>query len=341
MSNEFLVSVANAVLRDSTTGEALVYGKANLNSSLTQTMDATDVRGGVGNKLLYKYFHSRNVEISIEQATFGEKILALQSGQSVSSGSKTVVETEAICLSSGEATLTYTPTSDVTFIFDDNGTAVTVTPSGANITVAGGLDRKGVAIYDCSKSVDRVTVDVSTPPSVVELVMTAEVYDADGNLAKYFQVVAPRFQLDGGYELPLTADGVSTETLTGMALENTSSNCTDPDYYYTATWISVAGTTAPYIAIAATPAPMTLSGSGVDSQLSVLGIRSALYTNQTVTSDCTYEVTSGCATITVGSATGLVSSSATALSGDNAVVTVSYWDLTSGSLTDTVYAEVS
>ena len=60
MSNEFLVSVANAVLRDSTTGEALVYGKANLNSSLTQTMDATDVRGGVGNKLLYKYFHSKS-----------------------------------------------------------------------------------------------------------------------------------------------------------------------------------------------------------------------------------------------------------------------------------------
>jgi hypothetical protein len=169
--------------------------------------------------------------------------------------------------------------------------------------------------------------------------MTAEVYDND-ELVEYFQVVVPKFQLDGGYELPLNADGVSSQSLTGTALENSATDCSDGDYYYTATWISVDGTTAPYISLAAIPSPMTLSGAEQDSQISVLGIRSSLYTNQTITDECTYSVTSGCETITVGSATGLVSSSASALAGDEATVTASYWDVASGSLTDTVYVTV-
>lgn len=339
MANKFLNSVANVVLRDSSTGEAIAYGKTNINSTLSQTMANTEVRGGIGNKLLYNYFHSRNIEISIEMATFNQYILALQSGVNIVTGNVSVVESECVVLSDGGATLDYVPTGDVTFIFDDNDAAVVVTPAGSDITVPGGLDRKGVAVYNRNVSADRITVEASTPPDTVELIMTAEVYDADA-LVEYFQVVVPKFQLNGGYELPLAADGVSSQSLTGTALENSATDCSDGDYYYTATWITVSGATAPYISLAATPSPMTLSGAEDTSQISVLGIRSSLYTNQIITDECTYEVTSGCATITAGSATGLVSSEAGALAGDEATVTVSYWDITSGSLTDTVYVVV-
>jgi hypothetical protein len=338
MANKFLNSVANIVLRDVDTGEAIAYGKTNISSSISQTMQMTEARGGIGNNLLFQFFHSRDVEISIEMATFNQYILALQSGQSVVSGNVSVVETECVVLADGEGTLTYTPTGDVTFIFDDNDAAVTVTPSGSDITVAGGLARKGVAIYDRTVSADRITVEVGEPPSIVELIMTAEVYESQtgGSVAEYFQVVVPNFQLDGNYELSLNADGVSTQPLNGRALEVPATDCSSGAYYYTATWIDVAAETAPYIALAATPSPMTLSGAEDSSQISVLGIRSVLYTNETITDECAFEVTSGCATIEVGSLTGLVSSSATALSGDNAIVTASYWDVTSGSLTDTV-----
>lgn len=339
MANKFLNSVANVVLRDSSTKEAIAYGKTNITSALSQTMANTEVRGGIGNKLLYNYFHSRNIEITIEMATFNQYILALQSGASIATGSVSVVESECVVLSSGEATLDNTPTGDVTFIFDDNDAAIVVTPSGNDITVSGGLDRKGVAIYNRNVSADRITVTVSTPPDTVELIMTAEVYDAD-SLVEYFQVVIPKFQLNGGYELSLSADGTSSQPLTGAALENTATDCSGGDYYYTATWISVSGATAPYISLAATPSPMTLSGASDSSQITVLGIRSSLYTNQTVTDDCTFAVTSGCVTITAGSETGLVSSGSGALVGDEATVTASYWDVTSGSLTDTVYVSV-
>ena len=342
MANKFQTSVADVVLRDVSTGEAIAHGKTNISTSLSQTMQVTEMRGGINNPLLYTYFHDRDLEVSIEMAAFNSWVLALQSGQTVTSGNYSVVETECAVLSSGSATLDYTPTGDVTFIFDDNDAAISVTPSGQDIVVAGGLNRKGVAIYDRLTTADRITVEVAEQPKTVKLVLTARVYEADqSGVVQYFQVDIPRFKLDGNFELSMNADGISTQPLTGRALKVESTDCSNGDYYYTATYINVDSTTQAYSLIAATPSPMTLSGSGVSSQISVLGYRGGVYSNQLVTDSCTYEVTSGCATITVGSATGLVSSSATALVGDNATVTVSYWDATSGSLTDSVYAEVA
>jgi len=345
MANKFQASVADVVLRDATTGQAIAHGKTNTTTSLTQTMSKTDARGGIGNQLLYSYFTDRAVEFTIEMVTFNSYILALQSGATVGTDNYSCVATDCIVLSSGSGTLlTGTPTGNVTFIFDDNDASILVSPSGSDIVVAGGLNRKGVAIYDYLTSSDRITVEGSTQPTTVELVMTAEVYDKDHtNVVQYFQVVVPSFKVDGNYSLSMTGNEVSSQTLTGTALLNDATDCSNGDYYYTATYINVDSTTTPYSFIAATPSPMSFSeaSGSATQQISVLGYRGVLYGTTSITSDCIYSISSGCACITVGSATGLVTAGSALVDGDNANVNVAYWDSVTGSLTDSVYVAIT
>ena len=343
MSLKFQTSVADVVLRDVETGQAIAYGKTNISSAITQSMQMTEVRGGINNALLYSFFHDRAVEVNIEMATFHPYILALQSGQSIVAGTYTVVATECADLDvSGEATLTNTPIGDVTVIFEDTGASIVVTAVGTVITVAGGASRMITAVYNYSTTADRITVEVYEQPDTVELIMTARVYSsAQSGVSQYFQVRIPQFKLDGGYELSMTADGVSTQPLSGIAMKVAAEDCDTADYYYTATYIDVDATVAAYSMIVAAPSPMTFSGSGLSQQITVLGYRGSIYSNPTITDECGYARTSGCETITVGSATGLVASGSAAVSGDIATLTASYWDISSGSLTDTVYVVVS
>jgi len=350
MTNKFQTSVADVVLRDATTYEALAHGKTNTTTSLTQTMSAVEARGGIGNQLLYSYATDRAVEFSIEMPTFNTWILALQSGTTVGTDNYSCVSTDCLVLSSGSGQLDHTPTGDVTFFFEDNGASVLVTPSGSNITVAAGLDRKGYAVYDYLASADQITVEGNTQPAVVQLVMTAPVYDQDHTtVVQYFQVVVPNFKLDGNYSLSMVANDISKQTLNGKALLTSSADCTTGDYYYKATYINVDTTTSPYTIIAATPSPMSFSvatGSSTQ-QISVLGYRGPIHSTTDVTTDCVYSHTSGdysgsVTSIDVGAATGLVSASGSLLvDGDSATLNVAYWDVTSGSITDTVYVAIT
>jgi len=350
MTNKFQTSVADVVLRDATTYEALAHGRTNTTTSLTQTMSSVEARGGIGNQLLYSYATDRAVEFSIEMPTFNTWILALQSGTTVGTDNYSCVATDCEVLSSGSAQLDHTPTGDVTFFFEDNGASVLVTPSGSNITVAGGLDRKGYAIYDYLASADQITVEGNTQPSTVELVMTAPVYDQDHTtVVQYFQIVVPQFKLDGNYSLSMTANDVSKQTLNGKALLTSSADCASGDYYYKATYINVDSTTSPYTIIAATPSPMSFSvvAGSSKQQISVLGYRGPIHSTTDVTTDCIYSHTSGdysgsVTSIDVGAATGLVSASGSLLTdGDSATLNVAYWDITSGSITDTVYVAIT
>ena len=53
-THKFQNSVADVVLRDVDSGEAIAHGKTNINTALTQTMNKIEARGGKGNQLLYR-----------------------------------------------------------------------------------------------------------------------------------------------------------------------------------------------------------------------------------------------------------------------------------------------
>jgi len=343
MADKFLVSVADVILRDPTTKVAIAHGVTNATTSLTQTMQKTEARGGINNPLRYTYYHDRNVEFKIEMTTFNEYVLALNSGTTVANGSVQCVKTDCVTLSSGSGTLTKTPVGNVTVIYQ-NGATQTVTPVGTSVYIAGGGSQMVDLVYDYMTTADRLTVGATTPPSIVELILTAEVRDAShSTVLQYFQVVVPSFSVAGNYTLSLTANGISNQSLDGTALVNKASDCSSGDYFYTATWIDASGTIAPVVQISATPDPVPFSvaaGLPASKQISVLGIRGGVYQNFPITTSCSYVKTSGCASITVSSG-GLVTAGSAAAASHNAIIGVTYYDATSGSLTDTVQVMVS
>lgn len=338
MANEFLVSVANVILRDPTTGNALAYGQANISSAMTLSMQSADVRAGINNPLLYSYYHTREMSVKIEQATFDETILALNVGATVAVGAVNVLQTDCLTLSaSGSGTITLTPVGNVSVLLP-SGAIEVVTPSTKDIIVSSGANALVTAIYVTSKSADQIVIGSTTPPSIVDLTLVAEIRASDQTtVKKYLQINIPRFQVAGNYALNLAANGVSNQALEGKALVSSAADCTSGDYYAKVTYIPVSGTTT-YSSIALIPSTTTWANSTVQSvQLSVLGIRGGVYANQNITTSCSF-VRSGSfgAGATVNASSGLISTSASGVT-TTGIMTVAARYAT-GSLVD--YAQI-
>lgn len=325
--NSFLVTVADAIGLNPTTGEAYFYGKANLTSAFEITMANTDVRGGKNNPLLFKYMHDRDLSINIEQAIFGKTFLGLQVGSNVLNGSISALATDCVTLVGGAGEVVNTPIGDLQ-VFKADGSIVTVTPTGKNFTVAGGADTNVNVVYRYSTSADRISVSTTKPPSVITLILMAEVRNSAGVLTDILQIEVPRLQLDGAYTLSLTAEGVSTETLKGSALATTGATCADGDTYAYVSWIPQSALASTVAFIATTPTiinPSVAAGFPSTQQLTVYGIRGGILGNLNVTSTATYaKQVGGNAAISV-SAGGLVTTTTTTAS-STAVIEVTYTD---------------
>jgi hypothetical protein len=313
MANKFLVSVADVIGRNSTTGALLFRGVANINSAFTMATQKTDVRGGINNPLLYVYYHDREITVSIESATFEKSLLALNAGTSVANGTLTVAKQESVTLSSGSGNLTETATSNQTV----------------------------TAIYDYSETeVDYVTGYATLPPTGIELIMTSEVRDTTNTKIYDFQIIIPNFNISGNYTMSLAANGVSNQKIEGAALVKAAAG---GDYYYIAKWIPSAAGTVSYSDVAMTPSVITFSAAVKPDteQITTLGIRGGLMANVNITTSASYARTSGCTTITVGSGTGLVTGTSAIANSHNAVISGWYYDSVSGSLSDTVTVNVT
>jgi hypothetical protein len=334
-NNQFLVSVADAIIRDPNTLAGIMVGTANLDSALTMTMAETEVRGGINNPLLYVYKHDKKIAIKITQATFDKNILALNAGSNVLNGTVSVVASECYVLSSGSATMAHTPTGNVTIFFSDN-TLATVTPTGSVVS-SGTSNDKVTCVYTYNETADRITVETITPPTVVDLTLKAEVRDNTGIVTDYLYINIPRYQVAGNYTLSLTANGVSNQALEGSALAVASADCTTGEYYATVTWVSATGAAISVTDIAATPSYVTFSAAAPASeQLTTWGLRGGLYSNVNVTTSCSYIKASGSSTFTVGLHTGLVTCGSAPLAGWSGCIVVSYDDSVQGIITDNV-----
>lgn len=336
-NNQFLVSVANAVLRDPNTGNAIMFGKANITSAFTMSMAATEVRGGINNPLLYVYYHDKKLEIKIESAIFDKTVLGINAGSNVLNGAVSVTQTDCLVLSSGSATLSATPVGNVT-VFLPDGTIQTVVPVATAITVSGGGNQKVDAVYITSTTADQITVGTTTPPSVVDCTLIAEIRDNTGVIVNYLQIEIPRFQVSGNYTLSLSANGVSNQALDGMALAVASTDCESGEYYAKATWIAVGASAIPVSAIAAVPGALSFGSSFPGTRsITVLGIRGGIYANANITTSCSFVMTGSLSgSLTVGLHTGVVAAGALTTASHAGTVHVTYYDSTNGSLVDNV-----
>ena len=251
MSNYILAGVGTieAFTQSSTQPIKIFTSKTLQESGISISVTAEDIRGGLSNPLLGRYFHDSILEANITDALFNLQYLALNVGGEVVVGGSSLV-TETVVGGSGTLTVQGTPAA-----FGNAGTVgwytiegqedwAPLTFSGKVATVDGVTSAHTYCVrYNATDAgIQEFTVPSAIIPSEVHLVMTYPLFAGGTNVEQISTssqvgeliVDIPRFQFAGNVELSLTSSGAATSNLSGSALASyTTANCNDMGTYGT------------------------------------------------------------------------------------------------------------
>lgn len=250
MSNYILAGVGTieAFTQSSTQPTKIFTSKTLQESGISISVTAEDIRGGLSNPLLGRYFHDSILEANITDALFNLQYLALNVGGEVVIGGSSLV-TETVTAGSGTLTVQGTPVA-----FGSAGTVGWYTPAGqedwapltfegkvATATVTSGTEY--CVRYNANDAgIQEFVVPSAIIPSEVHLVMTYPLFaggtspEAISTSSQVGELIVdiPRFQFAGNVELSLTSSGAATSNLSGSALASyTTANCNDMGTYGT------------------------------------------------------------------------------------------------------------
>lgn len=230
--------------------QLIASAKTLMDSSISLGSSNEEVRGGMGNALYGKYYHTSTFDITLTDIMFKLEYIAFQTGSTITNGAD-IYDSEQVTIGQGgTGAVLGTPVS-----FGNYGVIgwagkpgsdlySQITFDGKNFTIA---DAKEGDIY-CVKYVSndisarQIVVSSAFIPDTVRLVMTGNLYAGSENtsvvsaaqsatIAGKFQVEVPRFQFSGAQEISMTASGVANTPLTGSALANASVSCDSSGYY--------------------------------------------------------------------------------------------------------------
>lgn len=251
MSNYILAGVGTieAFTQSSTQPTKIFTSKTLQESGISISVTAEDIRGGLSNPLLGRYFHDSILEANITDALFNLQYLALNVGGEVVIGGSSLV-TETVTAGSGTLTVQGTPVA-----FGSAGTVgwytlagqedwSPLTFSGKIATVADVTEGGTYCVrYNANdSSIQEFVVPSAIIPSEVHLVMTYPLFaggtspEAISTSSQVGELIVdiPRFQFAGNVELSLTSSGAATSNLSGSALASyTTANCNDMGTYGT------------------------------------------------------------------------------------------------------------
>lgn len=223
---KFLTSVADVYAYDES-DNLLFESKTLLDTSIEVTLANTEVRGGRGNQLLYMYYHSNAMNITLNDTQWNLQMLGSTVGESVVTGNDIYTEETITLGASGGGTVTGTPlaiqgTTVYGWVKQLDGTTQRVTFSGSTFASSSGTSGDVVCVrYYAADSASRsITIPANAIPKVVRLVMEASLNSGDDSANKIgkVQFIVYKATLSGSFTLSLTSDGVSQTPLTAMAL---------------------------------------------------------------------------------------------------------------------------
>lgn len=310
--------IAGVATVDMIVGNQIVASaKTLVDSSININSSAEDVRGGIGNKLLGKYYHTSTMDINLTDVVFKLEYLAFQTGSQIEQIAN-IFTNEQVTISNNEGTITgevekyedYGTIAWITLPGNDSYTTVTVSNGKFSYPAADGtvVCAKYVKKDTGSKS---ITVSSNFIPSEVKLVMKSNLYRAgatntasDSSKVGELQIVVPRFQFNGSQELSLQSSGVCQVPISGSALDNPSADCSEGGYYAIITeTITDAKWYDSLLLLAIDDSDIELSSNGT-SQLVVKAIPKIGYAFTAPAEDLTF--TSGSNSVATVSETGLI-----------------------------------
>lgn len=313
---EALVSVADVKMLDTKTGVEIGEAIALTSSGIESTTQNVEVSGGFLNSLLFDIRFGRRVNLTLESATFKMEYLAFQTGTVISRAIRDVYEFND-CQTAASTTLTlkHTPTDKVHVIYDD-GAVDDLSATDNTITIpAKYVNTQVMASYYYGGQFENITVDATTEPMTVKLLMNIRSRKQDGTTGTY-QVSIPLFKFDGNFNLTFTSDGVSAMAIAGSSLAYTQ-DCGKMKY---CDWTYIPDDPDTYVPseIVATPSKYTLS-VGQKVTPFVVGVRNPPYANVILTENLSF-ASSEASIADVSTPAGVI----TAVAPGNAEITVTY-----------------
>lgn len=233
---KFLVSTANVYGYDSE-DNLLFVGKTLLDSSIETTLSNTDVRAGQGNQLQYIYYHTAEMNITVNEAQFSLEFLALNTGSSIVTGGKAWNEETVEIVNGSGAVTEGTPLAVQTqtiygWVTKADGTVERVTFTGQTFKLSDTNFNGTVCVrYYAEDSAARVvTIYADMLPSTIRLVMEGTLASSDSTTNKIgtVEIEVPRASMTGAFTLSMTPDAVSQTPLSVRALasNNSTGGCT-------------------------------------------------------------------------------------------------------------------
>lgn len=222
---KFLVSTATAYGYDSD-DNLLFVGNTLLDSSIETTLSNTDVRAGQGNKLQYIYYHTAEMNITINDAQFSLEFLALNTGSNITTGAN-IWDTETVTVVNGAGSVSGIPlgiTGNTLYGWvtdkDDNTQRVTFTGSSFNMADSTYNGDVCVRYYTNNAAARQVTIYADMLPSTVRLVLEAQLCSSDATTNRIGTVLieVPKASMTGAFTLSMTPDSVAQTPLSVRAL---------------------------------------------------------------------------------------------------------------------------
>jgi hypothetical protein len=242
VTKNFLTSVADVLAFDES-DNILFSSKTLLDSSIDVKLASTDIRGGRGNQLLYKYFNSNEMTISLTDVQFNLGLLSTTVNADIVTGNN-VYTSETITLGAGGGgTILGTPlaiqgTALYGWVNQLDGTIEKVTFTTKTFATSTGTSGDVVCVnYLSADAASRsMTIPANVLPKVVRLVMTAQLNTADdsSNQIGHVEFLVYKAQLSGSFTISMKSDGYSTTPLTATALayqDVESAACTTTPVY--------------------------------------------------------------------------------------------------------------
>lgn len=241
----FLAGVGNATILK---GDTLIAKTRTLiNSSLEISTSVEDIRAGKGAALIGRYFHTSELNLTIEDALFDLNYIAMNVGGNVVVGGD-VFYTENLTAAGGSVTLTKTAvpfqSGGTTYAYyrlasapEADWTTATVTANGiTGLTTGSAYCVQYLYTNDAAK---KLVISSSIIPDIVTVYLTANLYQSGtadvsvSGAAKVGSITIKiyQLQLSGAPTLNMSMDGAATCSLEGMALAVAVAGCDDDGVY--------------------------------------------------------------------------------------------------------------
>jgi len=223
----YIADTADVTFKHKKSGKVVFTAEAQL-AGLTGSEESEVIRGGIGNKSLYTVKHSKDVELSVRNATFSLEYIAMTQGVLIEDDTAVVTEVERIKAKDGKVTIKGEPLEEGKVqIMGEDGTfenakveegaidVSKVAKDGETVQVSYQKEITGrTVILDATKFADSYEVEYKT----IE-------YDTETNeVVRDIYFLFPNAVPAGEYELNLENGEAYTPELDFNAMTESGSN---------------------------------------------------------------------------------------------------------------------